>query len=338
MTPLENSEKQSQAEIEETAAYWSVLLTSDDVSERESAHRAFEAWKKKDPRHAEAAQKIQSFIAKVNGVKSNPKPARATVEATLATPKKSSVRRSAIVTAMVVALALPALMLGVRPPNALLADMSTPAGMWATHMLSDNTKVTLNSRTSVNVRFRAEQRTLELVEGSILVDVARDPDRPFVVETKEGSIRALGTRFIVDRDGDNTRLNMLESKVMVSSKEMKDRSPNNTVVVAGQSVAIQNGHVEALPDIDVDGYTRAWERRQLVVNDAPLSYVLAQIGRHRPGYLYFDKKDFDAIRVSAVIPLDDTTSSLQLLKNNYPSIRVRTVTPYVTYVDLQPAR
>jgi len=338
MPPPENSAKQSQAEIEETAAYWSVLLTSDDVSERESAHRAFEAWKKKDPRHTEAAQKIQSFISRVNGVKNNPSPARATVEATLATTRKSRARRSTVVVAMLMALTLPVLIFSIDPPRGLLADMRTATGKWETHTLADNTKVTLNSRTSVNVRFSAEQRTLELIEGGIFVDVARDPARPFVVETKEGSVRALGTRFIVDRDGDNTRLNMLESKVMVSSKEMKDRSPNNTVVGAGQSVAIQNGHIETLPDIDVEGYARAWERRQLVVNDAPLSFVLAQIGRHRPGYLYFDKKDFDAIRVSAVIPLDDTTSSLQLLKNNYPSIRVRTVTPYLTYVDIQPAR
>lgn len=336
MTPLENSAKQSQAEIEETAAYWSVLLTSDDLSERESAHRAFEAWKKKDPRHTEAAQKIQSFISRVTGVKNNPSPARATVEATLATTRKSRARRSTVVVAMFMALTLPVLIFSIDPPRGLLADMRTATGKWETYTLADNTKVTLNSRTSVNVRFSAEQRTLELIEGGIFVDVARDPGRPFVVETKDGSIRALGTRFIVDRDGDTTRLNMLESKVIVTSGEMKDPS-SGKMVAAGQSVKIQGGQLEALPDIDAEGYARAWERRQLVVNDQPLSFVLAQIGRHRPGYLYFDKKDFDAIRVSAVIPLDDTTSSLQLLQNNYPSMRVRTVTPYLVYVDMQPA-
>lgn len=64
-------------------------------------------------------------------------------------------------------------------------------------------------------QFDPLQRLLALRSGELLVDVAKDRARPFMVETEHGRMRALGTRFLVQQNDDFTRLVMLHSQVEV---------------------------------------------------------------------------------------------------------------------------
>lgn len=75
-----------------------------------------------------------------------------------------------------------------------------------------------------------------------------------------------------------------------------------------------------------------------MVNDRPLSEVLDELARQRPGRIQYDRARIDGIRVSAVLPLDDTDRALQLLVANFPQLRVRTLTPYLVLVDTQSSR
>ncbi|MCW0206190.1 MAG: histidine kinase, partial [Achromobacter sp.] len=52
----------------------------------------------------------------------------------------------------------------------------------------------------------------------------------------------------------------------------------------------------------------------------------------------YDAQAIAGIRISAVLPLDDTDRALQLLAANLPSLRVRRFTPYFLRVDVAPGR
>lgn len=330
----------SQDVITEAAAEWIVLLTVDNQNEREQARVAFEEWKKVDPRHAAAASSIHGFIGKIDGIKSVGKPASAVLHTVLSAHRKKKSRPSVAVLTLLCALILPLwFALTIFPPATLMADMRANPGQWETHRLADGTELILNSGSAVNLHFSQHSRTLELVRGEIMVDVARDPDRPFLVETPQGSIRALGTRFVVHRDNDVTILSMIESKVAVQTRrQIIEKSANSTLVIAGQSVRIGNERIDDEQVIDPDSLANAWKHHQLVVNDKPLSDVLEEIGRHRRGYLHYDRESLKNIRVSAVLPMNDTGLALQLLQNNFSSLRVRMVTPYLVFVDTQTTR
>ena len=57
--------------------------------------------------------------------------------------------------------------------------------------------------------------------------------------------------------------------------------------------------------------------------------------RHRPGHIRYDRAQLEGIRVSAVLPLNDTDRALQLLVDSLPMLRVRTLTSYLAMVDTQ---
>ena len=98
-----------------------------------------------------------------------------------------------------------------------MADLRTATGRWETRTLADGTRITQGSASAVNLRYDERRRVIELVRGEILMDVAPDAARPFLVETVHGSIQALGTRFVVDHQAGATVLSMIESRVSVQT-------------------------------------------------------------------------------------------------------------------------
>jgi transmembrane sensor len=66
--------------------------------------------------------------------------------------------------------------------------------------LADGSTVYIDARTSLNVEFTAERRLVHLYSGQAVFKVAKDPDRPFTVNTGIVDVTAVGTRFGVAID------------------------------------------------------------------------------------------------------------------------------------------
>jgi transmembrane sensor len=332
------------------AAEWIVRLSADDPAERDEARTGFEAWKRADPRHAAAAAGMERLIDQARALRGDGSPdeagssasparaARAALDKVLDAPVRrragAAVRakRAAGLLALAFALLLPAILaLRVFPPAQLLADLRTATGEQRSQVLADGTRLTLGTATAVNYALSPNLRRVELLSGEILVEVARDAARPFVVETAHGRIRALGTRFIVRRDPDATRLTMLESKTAVGAGEA---SASEIEVHAGQKARLSARGVELLGDVDAGAAEDAFRHRRLLVQDRPLPEVLDELARYRSGVIRYERGQIEGIRVSAVLPLDDTDRALHLLTTSFPQLRVRTVTPWVVMVDL----
>ncbi|MRW92933.1 DUF4880 domain-containing protein [Duganella sp. FT80W] len=328
--------------IAEQAAQWIMLLTADDAAERRQARAGFDAWRGADPRHAAAAAELEQFIGKFSTVRANSgddsRAASAALDAAhTSRQRRQRVKRLSAAVTLAVVLAAPAwLALQAWPVPYLLADLRTGTGQWQTQLLADGSRITLNSGSAVNLHYDASRRSIELVQGEMLVDVAKDAQRPFVVETADGSIRALGTHFVVERKADATTLSMIESKVAVQTANQRaahTSSSGGTLVTAGQRVRITAGAVTPAEAIDTRSLADAWRRHQLVVRDLPLSDVLDQLARHRRGHIHYDRAQIAQIRVNAVLPLDDSDAALQLLLVNFPTLRIRTITPWLVLVD-----
>jgi transmembrane sensor len=63
--------------------------------------------------------------------------------------------------------------------------------------LGDGSVVTLDTHSVVEASFSEQRRSIHLVSGVAYFEVAHDPARPFVVEARDISVRAVGTAFSV---------------------------------------------------------------------------------------------------------------------------------------------
>lgn len=221
----------------------------------------------------------------------------------------------------------------VRP---LQADYSTGIGQQRPVALPDGSLLTLNTGSAVDVRFDAHTRRVRLLGGEILVETARhrqgsaalaDP-RPFIIETRHGVARALGTRFTVRQFDAHTQVAVLDDAVELRAAHAPVRA---VIVRAGQQARLTAGAIDA-PE-QADDSAGLWHTGNLLVNDRSLGEVVAELARYRRGRLVCDAA-VAQLRISGVFPLADTDRALLLLVQSFP-LRLRSLTRY--WVSLEAA-
>ncbi|WP_409318605.1 FecR domain-containing protein [Pseudomonas sp. KCJK9016] len=302
------------------AAQWMALLQSADVSLQERA--AFEAWRAADPRHQQIIEQMGGGLNLLRHSDLRGVP-RESLLRSLNAP--SSRRRFISGSLSVLGIAVLAGLIGRRYgwlPEA--GELSTGTGERRAFTLADGSALTLNARSRVVPRFDSVQRLLDLRSGELLVDVAKNPARPFVVETGHGRMRALGTTFLVQRAEDATRLVMLHSQV-----EVVTASGVRQVVEAGESLLFNERQILSLERSK--GQESAWVQGRLEVRDRPLSEVIDSLRNYRRGILHLSP-EVAGLRLSGLFPLDDSDRTLQLLERSLP-IRVTWHNPYWVSVE-----
>jgi transmembrane sensor len=206
------------------------------------------------------------------------------------------------------------------PIDYWLADQRTATGEQRTLRLDDGTLINLNTHSAVDVRFDEKQRLVVLQEGEILIETGHGDARPFIVETREGRMRALGTRFLVKREEQGTRLSVLQSAVAAHPQS----SPDEQILREGQQMLIRSDGLGPIAALDLG--TDAWTRGMLVVDNARLEDLVREIGRYRPGHLGVAAEVAD-LRITGSFPLKDTNLALSALLPTLP-VQIEQHTPW----------
>ncbi|MBK5480222.1 FecR domain-containing protein [Pseudomonas sp. TH21] len=202
------------------------------------------------------------------------------------------------------------------------ADYRTPVGTRRRIELADGTRIDLNTNTAIDVLFDDRQRLIRLREGEVLIHTGKSGGQtPFYVDTRQGRIQALGTRFTVRQLPDATRVGVLEDRVSVAPGDQPDHV---RLLGAGESVDFDRQHVGLNQPY---GRTQAaWVDGQLIVLDARLGDVIDDLARYRPGMLQCDSASA-RLRVSGTFRLDATDAVLANLQATLP-IQVKYFTRY----------
>ena len=289
--------------IIEQAANWLTRLHDEDVTDTD--RRAFDTWCQADPRHALAIERMRGLWGSLDTLPA--KPARIALNRAFA-PRRP---RGAQVAGVLGVLLCGWFSLDLLP--VWMADQRTGVGERRQIALEDGSRLQLNSNSAVDVKFDGHQRVIELLQGELWVDVAKDAQRPFVVRTDQGTATALGTRYLVKRAEDGTTVvTVIESTVAV-----KGDSSDGVKVTAGQRSILDHGRAQAPQALD-NNDPDAWTRGLLKVNDQPLGDVLQALASYRHGLVRFDSQALQNLRVSGVFKLDDTTAALATLADNLP--------------------
>ncbi|MEG1041507.1 MAG: FecR family protein [Pseudomonas sp.] len=313
----------SEDSVEAQAAEWVLRMSEGPLTAQE--RQAFEHWCQLDSRHQATFERISSVVAQLHSLRTQRAPARAALQ--MPGKRRIKARHLLGIGVLLANLGLVLSLSGFRADD-LFADLHTSPGEWQSQTLEDGSRITLFGNSAIDLQFDGGQRRIQLRRGQVLVDVAHDTSRPFVVSTAEGSFTALGTRFVVSRGEGQSELSMLQSTVAVRSADR-----NQALEVHGGGRAwVREDAVGRLPDIDPVSLEQAWQRHQLVVEGMPLPQVLQALGQQRQGHLQFDASQLADLKVSAVLPLDDTDRALQLLAQALP-IRVQQYTGWWTRIE-----
>lgn len=312
------------------AAEWLAALHSGEADE--SAQRNCRDWRAADPRHEHAYQKMEHLWRRFDTLQEGAGgAASSTLNKVLGERRRQRRLRGGSLLAVLLGVGVGLSLLTPLAPPDLLADYRSGTGEQRRVALPDGSELILNSATAVDLDYSAGERRIWLRRGEVLVSVAPDRSRPFVVESEAGSARALGTQYTV-----RTRARGLDVVVTESSVEICARRSalparaHCAAAVAGQRARVRGDRVSAPETVDAAIET-AWVKGRLVADDRPLSEVLDELGRYRAGLLHYDADALAGIRISGVFPLTDTDRALALIAAHVP-IQVRHYTRFFTRV------
>ncbi|MDG9923467.1 MULTISPECIES: FecR family protein [unclassified Pseudomonas] len=287
----------------------------------------FDAWLASDPAHAAAWKHLQQGLGgHYETLRSFERRAPGQAREVLLQPATS--RRDVLRGLAGLGLFGGGLWLAARsqPGQALLADLRTGTGERRLYSLADGSQLNLNAGSAVDLDFSTNQRLLHLRRGELVVQVAAEPSRPFIVRSAQGDVRALGTRFLVRQEDQATRVLVLEHSVRISLPNGASQD-----LQEGEAALLHARHIEALGR--GEQHRADWLQGQLSVLDEPLEAMIDALRPYRAGMIRVAPA-VRSLRVQGVFPLDQPERALTALGETLP-IRISHYGPWLTLIDAQ---
>lgn len=296
---------------DEAAARWFARAQSGDMTDAE--RQALRDWLMADPRHRYEYE----FLDRLWQAAAQVQPER--VQDQAAAPRR---RRFLIGAGASMALAL-AVAGGVTlmMPGDTVLELATAAGERKQLQLPDGSVLDLSTRSQVRVRLGKTQRQVDLLAGQVMFTVARDLQRPFVVDVGRGSVTVTGTRFEVRRDDRGAAVVVESGSVRVAGAPGQPGAP--VALTAGQRVSLNaQGQLGPVAASDIDALL-AWRDGKLVFSNAALSDVAREVSRYRRMPIVVDAASA-RLRLTGMFNTADPDSLLAALPQLLP-VALRTL-------------
>lgn len=300
----------------EEAANFHIRLCSGNPSEADE--QALQQWLKRDKINAWAWDRVDQLQKQLATL-----PKDLSVNTLERTEQNFNSRRTVLKGfALMVGLGvigLPLYRKGLFEP--LLADHYTATGEVSELTLEDGSILTLNTSSSIDLFFNNTERKIVLRQGEIMIKTAKDNlssisaghSRPFIIETANGKIRALGTRFSVRYFNDSlvssTKVNVYEHSVEITTQQ-----GTQSILTVGKTALFNINRINPTTNhIDND----AWTRDMLVVNNMRLDDFIIELSRYRLGLIHCES-NVAHYRITGVFKISDTDQALRAIEKSFP--------------------
>ncbi|NMM40600.1 FecR family protein [Pseudoalteromonas arctica] len=180
-------------------------------------------------------------------------------------------------------------------------------------VLPDGSKLSLDAQTQLALEFDTNQRLTHLKQGRALFDIAKNPQRPFIVNTDRANITVLGTRFSVDNKSNSTRISVEHGRVKVQSTR---HSHHLIELIQGQQAVLND------QGVDVHSMNPklvgAWRNGRLVFNNVPLIEACAEFNRYHDADFKFTDFSVNNMMLSGTFTASELDNFLALLPHVLP--------------------
>ncbi|MFK0091953.1 FecR domain-containing protein [Pseudomonas sp. NPDC090592] len=305
--------------IVEQASHWLMLQWSGEFEAAQQ--QRFLEWRAADPEHDRAWRRLERLQSTLSGV-----PADTALGVLRELPDARRRQALKLLGTLLLAGGSGYLVHSQSPWREAMADLRSGTGERLKRSLEDGSQLSLNSGTAVDIRFNASERRICLITGELLLESGHDPtQRPLVVQTAEGEIQALGTRFSVYQREHGSHVELFEGEL-----ELRPRQAPASRLQAGQSRWFSANRLGDLGPANLN--TIAWLDGRLIAERMPLGHFVAELARHRPGVLRCDPA-VAQLPLTGVFPLADTDRVLMAVQQSLP-VKIQRLTRF--WVNVSP--
>lgn len=178
-----------------------------------------------------------------------------------------------------------------------------------TIQLADGSKVTLhgNSKLTYPKEFSSNERRVKL-EGEAFFDIAKNPDKAFIIAVKDAEVKVLGTSFNVNAGNDHVEVLVETGKVLFSKADNPSKS---LVLKKGDFAVLQDNQLTK--DLMNDDNYLSWKTKKLVFKNMKLKDVAKVINRTYQVSIEFSDPNIEKLNINTTFnedPLDNVLMNL----------------------------
>lgn len=203
------------------------------------------------------------------------------------------------------------------------ASHQTAVGQQQAWALPDGSRTELNAASSLQVAYAPDRRRLTLQRGVGLFEVAKDRQRPFEVHVGGTLVRAVGTRFLVQRHASGAVEVTVYEGVVELIKQGAPAGGQPLRLGAGQ-VALAQPEQTRLSHASPAELERklAWQQGRIVFDDTSLAAALEEVNRYSAQPIELADPELQQLRISGAFASSDVTVFLRSLEQGF-GLKVR---------------
>jgi transmembrane sensor len=337
MTLLNRREPPRRQSIDDTAAWWVMRETKGDLRPTKLGER--QAWLDAAPEHARAHATARAAMDSVSALAGDPAILALRRQALAARGDGSGQawRRAAACVALVVLAGAGSFLLTSPRPGgegearrALVENAMpgrehahetyrTAVGARSSIKLPDGSVAILDTDSAVQVDFTEDERTVRLLKGQALFEVAKHRPTPFRVYAADRCITAVGTQFNVRLDGTRLRVTLIEGRVKVSEANLtRQQAPQaNMTLSPGEELDERVGRPMLVEGADLTK-AQSWKDGLVEFEDEPLSQAVAELNRYSAKPIVIGDPSISNLRVTGVFNTDQSERFAQTLTEIFP--------------------
>ncbi len=198
----------------------------------------------------------------------------------------------------------------------------TQAGERRELTLADGSVVDVAPSTELSVRMEDTQRLIKLTRGQAFFHVAKNPNRPFIVDAGDTHVRAVGTAFNVTRSAAGVTVTVVEGQVAVIREPssvpsaIASKTSRSADILLSANEQVLMTPAAATPVREVNGAAEvAWTVGNLVFNDETVAEVVRRFNLYNHAQIQILDQALAARRVSGVFEATDPESFIAFVRS-----------------------
>jgi Fe2+-dicitrate sensor, membrane component len=270
---------------------------------------ALDAWLSADRRHRGAFLRARalwhrlndaSVVSTLNGEIAGDNAVNIGNPSDFLTKRRTPVQRRVVIGGAVAAGIGALLFWGTKPRGELI---ETGPAEFRRVSLSDSSIAQLNSSSMVRVAMTPSERQISLLAGEAWFDVAKNPQRPFVVSAGAVRVRAVGTSFSVRKATSGTEIIVSSGTVQIWDQESNQpkrlATANDIAFVSSGSgrIIVTSSPRDAVRKL-------AWRDGNIVLDDQSLEQAVAVFNRYNTNQIVIRDPELRQKRLVGIYRLD----------------------------------
>jgi len=304
--------------VRQAAALWVVRL--DDPSCSAADRAAFEAWRDDSHEHEAAYEREAVAWSRLERLRAM-RPGMERPDRDLLAERRPSFARMSWsrppwARGVAAAAAIALVVAGAMTFDGGTA-YATAIGERRVVVLSDNSRIELNTDSKVIVRYRKGVREVKLVRGEAVFEAAKD-DRPFVIKAADAVMQADGsTEMAVRLRSDGAAVTVKRGAVDLDAApaEHKDDLRLKAGVTAIYSSAGSRSH--AVSDSEIDR-ALAWRQGAIALNGQSLEQAVAEFNRYNKQQIRIADPSISGLRLAGYFQTTEPNGFVSAVTSAFP--------------------